>query len=137
MAKGRGSSGRDEKYVWHRPEFMERLDELASFAECAGLLESGNAGTVSKWGGQYGEDHSNPFPRIVCAAGTHAGAKKYLVKAEFAEWLVAHEQEILKREQELYKKYRADMARVKRRIEAHVENLRVAEGIHRKWSTGS
>lgn len=116
-------------YVWHRPEFMDRLDELGTFAECGAVLGRDGARTVSKWHTQY-----ENFPAVVCSAGERASAKKYLVKTEFADWLVEHEAEILEREEKLYRRFKEDTARVKKRIESKTEDVRIAKSIQEKWT---
>lgn len=124
-------------YIWHRPEFMDRLDELGSFAECGAVLGRDGARTVSKWHTQYDENSTNPFPKVVCSAGERSSAKKYLVKAEFADWLVRHEAEILERDQALYRRFKEDAARVKLRVENKSEDLRVAKSLQEKWSNSN
>lgn len=124
-------------YVWHRPEFMERLDELGTFAECGAVLGRDGARTVSKWHNQYSADSAHPFPAIVCSAGERASAKKYLVKTEFAVWLVEHEAEILERERALYRRLKEDVARVKKRVDDKAEDLRIAKGLYEKWSNSA
>lgn len=116
-----------DTFVWYREEFMDRLDELVSFTECDAALGKSN-GTVSKWSHQY-ED----FPDIVCTANQHVAAKKYLVKSEFADWIVEHETNTLEREQGLYRKFRAQAQKVKKRIEAKVEDKRLAERLKDRW----
>lgn len=124
-------------YIWHRPKFMDRLDELGTFAECGEVLGRDGARTVSKWHNQYTEDSDNPFPTIVCSAGERASAKKYLVKAEFAAWLVEHETEILEREQQLYRRFKEDATRVKKRVEDKIEDVRVAKSLQEKWTSSN
>lgn len=121
-------------YVWHRPEFMDRLDELGTFAECGEVLGRDGARTVSKWHTQYDETSSHPFPKIVCSAGERASAKKYLVKSEFADWLVQHETEILEKEQALYRRFKDDVARVRLRVENKRDDLHVAKTLQENWS---
>jgi hypothetical protein len=116
-------------YIWHRPEFTDRLDELGTFAECGAVLGRDGARTVSKWHTQY-----DNFPAVVCSAGERASAKKYLVKAEFADWLVAHEVEILERDRKLYQRFKEDAARVKKRIEEKTEDVRIAKSMQEKWN---
>lgn len=121
-------------FIWYRPEFIPEPDKLATFAECGAILERDGARTVSKWHNQYTEDSDHPFPKIVCAAGGRPAAKKYLVKTEFAKWLVEHEAEILEREQALYRRYKEDTARVKARVERKQEDLQAAQSLQEKWS---
>lgn len=126
------TSGND--YVWYRPEFMDRLDEIGTFAECGEVLGRDGARTVSKWHTQYTEGSDNPFPKIVCSAGERPSAKKYLVKSEFADWLVRHETDILEREQALYRRFKEDVARVKQRVDNKRDDLHVAKSLQENWS---
>lgn len=130
------SNGNGNSYIWHRPEFMDRLDELGTFAECGAVLGRDGARTVSKWHTQYTEESDHPFPKIVCSAGERASAKKYVVKAEFADWLLVHETEILEREQKLYRRFKEDAARVKKRVEDKAEDVRIAKSLQEKWTIG-
>lgn len=116
-------------YIWHRAEYVDRLDELGTFAECGALVGGDGARTISGWHNKY-ED----FPKIVCQAGERPAAKKYLVKTEFAEWLVRKQSEELKRDEQLYKRLRAKTAKVKQRVEDRAEDLRIAKSVQEKWS---
>lgn len=116
------------EYIWYREEFMDRLDELVTLSGADTAIGKENVGMASKWASQY-ED----FPKVVCAANRHTAATKYIVKSEFAEWLVAHENSILEREKKLYQKFRNDMARVKKRMEAKLDDLHQAQRLQEHW----
>lgn len=120
--------------VWHRPEFIERLDELGTFADCGAVVGDDGARTVSKWHTKYTKDTDHPFPEVVCAAGTRSTAKKYLVKAEFATWLVEHLTKSLEEDEALLKRTQEALARVKNRVGSKSEDLRVALSYQEKWS---
>lgn len=116
-------------YQWFREEYMDRLDELATYTECGELAGRDSGRTVAAWHAKY-ED----FPRTVCAAGTKVSARRYLVKAEFAEWFLAHEEGIFEKEQGLYRRLQADLARSRQRLTTKRENLQRARQIHESWA---
>lgn len=115
-------------YIWHRPEFMERLNELATFGECGAAAGRDITKSIAKWRIQYPD-----FPEVVCQADHRVTAKKYLVKSEFAAWLLKHETEILDRETLLYERLKADMQRVKKRIDEKRADIRIAKDLKEKW----
>jgi len=117
-------------YVWHRPKFIDELDELASFPAC-GKMVGHEGGTVSKWARQYKD---KGFPEPVCTAGKHEGATKYLVKSEFADWYLQHTTDILSKDKAFLKRLQADVVRVRERITSKQDDVHRAKSLQEKWS---
>lgn len=115
-------------YQWFRPEYMDRLDELATYTECGELAGRDSGRTIAAWHAKYDD-----FPQVVCAAGKKVSARRYLVKAEFAAWLADHEQEIFDKEQALYRRLQADLARSRQRLGEKRENLQRALQVKESW----
>lgn len=118
-------------YVWHRPEFIDQLDELASFPACGKMVGHDSGGTISKWQRQYKD---KGFPETVCTAGKHEGATKYLVKSEFAKWYMQHTADILAKDKVFLKRLQEDVARVRGRIVDKQDDVHRAKSIQEKWS---